>query len=117
MPEPSKAPSDMNNTGTLANSKASMLEGVVPPFPTYNSGLRVGRILRDDKKGYIPAHLPDILTRLNIDPRHWVYLTKDFESPFKSLVGSAYKIRQVCEQMGRNWVHGVKRCAEVFPDT
>ncbi len=76
-----------------------------------------GRILRDDKKGYIPDHLPDILTRLNIDPRHWVYLTKDFESPFKSLVGSAYKIKQACEQMGKNWVHGVKRCAEVFPDT
>jgi hypothetical protein len=76
-----------------------------------------GRILRDDKKGYIPDHLPDILTRLNIDSRHWVYLTKDFESPFKSLVGSAYQIRQACEQMGKNWVRGVKRCAEVFPDT
>jgi REP element-mobilizing transposase RayT len=76
-----------------------------------------GRILREDKKGYIPEHLPDILTRLNIDPRHWVYLAKDFESPFKSLVGSAYKIRQACEQMGKNWAHGVRRCAEVFPDT
>ncbi len=76
-----------------------------------------GRILRDDKKGYIPDHLPDILTRLNIDSRHWIYLTKDFESPFKSLVGGAFKIKQACEQMGKNWVHGVKRCAEVFPDT
>ncbi len=76
-----------------------------------------GRILRDDKRGYIPDHLPDILTRLNIDPRHWVYLTKDFESPFKSLVGSTFKIRQACEQMGKNWVHGMKRCAAVFPDT
>jgi hypothetical protein len=37
-----------------------------------------GRILREDKKGCIPEHLPDKLTRLNIDPRHWVYLTKDF---------------------------------------
>jgi hypothetical protein len=83
----------------------------------YPLNLWTGRILRDDKKGYIPKHLPDILTRLNIDPRHWVYLTKDFESPFKSPVGSAYKIRQACEQMGKNWVHGVKRCAEVFPDT
>ncbi len=27
-----------------------------------------GRNLRDDKKVYIPDHLPDILTRLNIDP-------------------------------------------------
>jgi hypothetical protein len=61
-----------------------------------------GRILRDDKKGYIPEHLPDILARLNIDPMHWVYLAKDFVSPFKSLVGSAFKIRQACEQMGKN---------------
>jgi hypothetical protein len=80
-----------------------------------------GRIFRDDIKGYIPDLLPDllpdILIRLNIDPRHWAYLTKDFESPFKSLVSSAYKIRQACEQMGKNRVHDVKRCAEVFPDT
>ncbi len=76
-----------------------------------------GRILRDDKKGHIPDHIPDILARLNIEPRHWVYLAEDFESPFKSLVGSAYKIRQACEEMGKNWVHGVKRCTEVFPDT
>jgi hypothetical protein len=83
----------------------------------YPLNLWTGRILRDDKKGYIPEHLPDILTRLNIDPRLWVYLTKDFESSFKSLVGSAFKIRQACELMGKNWLHGVKRCAEVFPDT
>jgi hypothetical protein len=56
-----------------------------------------GRILGEDKKDYLPEHLPDIMTLLNIDPRHWVYLTKDFESPFKSLVGSAYKINQACE--------------------
>ncbi len=60
----------------------------------YPLNLWTGRILRDDKKGYIPEHLPDILTRLNIDPRLWVYLTKDFESSFKSLVGSIFKIRQ-----------------------
>jgi hypothetical protein len=52
----------------------------------FSSVLLVVSILRDDKKGYIPDHLPDIL---KIDPRHWAYQTKDFESPFKSLVGSA----------------------------
>jgi hypothetical protein len=76
-----------------------------------------GRILRDDKKGYIPEHIPEILTRLNIEPKHWIYLTKDFESPFKTLVGSVFNIRQACEQMGKSWVHGIKRCAEVFPET
>ncbi len=26
----------------------------------------------------------------------------------------AFKTRQACEQMGKNWEHGVKRCAQVF---
>jgi hypothetical protein len=51
------------------------------------------------------------------NPNHWVHLTKDFESPFKSLVGSAYRIKQACQQMGKCWVHGIRRCSEVFPDT
>ena len=76
-----------------------------------------GRILRDDKRGAIPEHTPAILERLNMDTKHWVYLTRDFESPFKSLVGCAHNIRQACEQMGKAWVHGLRRCAEVFPDS
>ena len=42
-----------------------------------------GRIIREDKKGHIPEHLPDILQRLDIDPRNWVYLTNNFEQPLK----------------------------------
>ena len=76
-----------------------------------------GRILRDDNKGAIPVHTPEILSRLNIDTKHWVYLTQDFESPFKSLVGCAHQVRLACEQLGKCWVHGLKRCAEVFPET
>lgn len=76
-----------------------------------------GRILRDDKRGAIPAELPAILTRLNMDARHWVTLTRDFESPFKTLVGCAHNIRQACAQMGKSWVHGLRRCAEVFAET
>jgi hypothetical protein len=41
-----------------------------------------GRIFREDKKGHIPDHLPDILQRLNIDPKHFIYLSQHFESPF-----------------------------------
>ena len=76
-----------------------------------------GRILRDDKRGAIPADTPEILSRLNIDVKHWIYLTRDFESPFKSLVGCAHQVRQACEQLGKCWVHGLRRCAEVFPDS
>ncbi len=76
-----------------------------------------GRILREDKRGAIPEDKPDILVRLNLDAKHWAYLAQDFESPFKSLVGTAYKIRQACKETGRCWAHGIRRCADVFPET
>ncbi len=75
-----------------------------------------GRILRDDKRGAIPANLPAILVRLNIYPKHWTYLAKDFESPFKSLVGSVHNVKQACEQLGKCWVQGIRHCREYFPE-
>ena len=47
-----------------------------------------GRIIRKDKKGVIPATLPTILQRLDMDARHWVYLTKNVEQPFKGLAAA-----------------------------
>lgn len=51
------------------------------------------RIMRDDKRGYIDNKYPPILERLNIDSKHWCYMTQHFESHFKGLVGSAYKLK------------------------
>jgi len=55
-----------------------------------------GRILRDDKRGEIQESKPKILKQLNIDPKHWCYLSQNFESEFKSLVGTSYHIKQAC---------------------
>ncbi len=60
--------------------------GLVPAL------LQFGRIY----KGAIPKHTPEILSRLNIGGKHWIYLTRDFESPLKTLVGSVHHIRQAC---------------------
>lgn len=59
-----------------------------------------GRYIRDDKRGYISKQLPPILERLNIDTKHWVYLTQHFESNFKQLVGTAFKIKQSAQNFG-----------------
>jgi len=35
-----------------------------------------------------------------MDTKHWLYLTQHFESPFKGLVGGAFKLKQACEKLG-----------------
>ncbi|WP_323055069.1 transposase [Microbulbifer thermotolerans] len=69
-----------------------------------------GRCLREDKRGAIDEQLPPILDRLQIDPRHWLYLNRNFESRFKSLVGAAHLVRSSCEQLGKRWSHGIRDC-------
>jgi hypothetical protein len=73
-----------------------------------------GRQLRDDKRGAIPDNIPPLLQRLQIDQRHWVYLSQNFESPFKGIVGAAHKVRRACELLDLKWSHGVKECERLF---
>lgn len=74
-----------------------------------------GRILRDDKRGAIPDVVPPILDRLNLDAKHWLYLAKHFESPFKGLVGSVYKLKQACQTLGYERTPGLRSCEKFFP--
>jgi hypothetical protein len=73
-----------------------------------------GRVMRDDKRGYINKTVPPILARLQLDTKNWLYLTQHFESPFKHLVGSAHSIRQACVGLGKNWAHGIRQCEVLF---
>ncbi len=73
-----------------------------------------GRILRDDKHAAIDAQVSPILTRLHIEPEYWAYLIQHFESRFKSLVGGAYKLKQVCRSLGYQRTPGIKNCTYYF---
>lgn len=98
------------------NPRKHMPEGL--PFK-YTDYLELvdwtGRILRNDKRGAIPVDTPEILSRLNIDTKHWIYLSKDFESPFTSLVGCVHQVKKACKELGKQWSHGINKCAELFP--
>ena len=41
----------------------------------------------------IPDHQPPILERLEVDPKHWLYMTQHFESRFKGLVGASHALK------------------------
>jgi REP element-mobilizing transposase RayT len=71
-----------------------------------------GRIIRDDKRGHIAQNLPPILKRLQIDPKHWIYMTSHFESRFKGLVGAAYTLKQTCKKLGYQRSPGMSACQQ-----
>ena len=73
-----------------------------------------GRQIRDDKRGSIEGELPCILTRLDIDEEHWLYMTQHFESSFKTLVGAVHTLRKVCNEMGYQRIPGRSSCEALF---
>lgn len=73
-----------------------------------------GRIMRDDKRGFINNELPMILERLNIETKHWHYMSQHFESHFKGFVGSAHKLKQICKALGYVRTPGLKSCLKLL---
>ncbi|WP_308365249.1 MULTISPECIES: transposase [unclassified Microbulbifer] len=97
------------------NPRESMPEGIPLPLDGYLELVDwSGRILREGKRGAIDERLPPILDRLQIDPQHWLYLNRNFESRFKSLVGAAHSMRSACERLGKRWAQGIRDCERYF---
>lgn len=59
-----------------------------------------GRQIRENSSGKINSDAPPILSRLNISPTHWIYLSTQFESRFKGLVGTVESLKRSFQQFG-----------------
>ena len=58
-----------------------------------------GRAILENKRGYISSHHPSVLERLQIDPKHWLYMSQHFESRFKGLVGASHALKAACRKL------------------
>ncbi len=93
------------------NSSESTIEGMPFRLADYLSLVDwTGRIIREDKRGFISENCPPILTRLSIDPDHWLLLSSRFESRFKSLVGCVGKLKQAAAKLGFLRTPGLSPC-------
>ncbi len=73
-----------------------------------------GRIVREDKRGNIPADMPPILQRLHIEPEAWLQLATRFETDFCNLVGSVESVHEACTVLGLKWARGISCCRAAF---
>ena len=73
-----------------------------------------GRAIRDDKRGSIPANLPPILQRLNVDPEQWLKAASGIEKRFYSAIGPVATLEQYCQRLKKRWMHGVRNCRALY---
>ncbi|NOZ10166.1 MAG: transposase [Gammaproteobacteria bacterium] len=73
-----------------------------------------GRAVREDKRGHIPAHIPPILTRLNVNPKHWLTHMQPNGDQFNRVVGRVEGIKDYAERVGQRWLCGLKVSQQMF---
>ncbi|TCS37695.1 transposase [Reinekea marinisedimentorum] len=85
----------------VGNPRQPMPEGLPFKLEDYLQLLDwTGRCLREDKRGAIPANLPPILKRLNIEPKNWLYSAQHFEKSFKGFAGKLDSLKQKLPDLG-----------------
>ena len=73
-----------------------------------------GRAVLENKRGAILQDQPPILERLQIDPKHWLYMTQHFESKFKGLVGAGYSLKAACQELGYRRTPNLTVCQQLL---
>ena len=73
-----------------------------------------GRIIREDKNGYIDSKSEKILQRLNINEAQWFTMAKNFEGCFGAFVGNEKNLRSACEKLEYQRPSGLSACKQMF---
>ncbi|MEJ2381687.1 MAG: transposase [Gammaproteobacteria bacterium] len=99
----------------VGNPRADMPKGLPFRLADYLELLDwTGRQLREGKRGTIPADLPPILERLQIESKYWLYLAAQFESRLKGLVGAAQRLQAACRILGYRRTPNLTACRELL---
>jgi hypothetical protein len=77
--------------------------------------LWTGRQVRENKRRAISEHEPEIMKHLGIDAENWLYITQNFESEFKSIVGAVDEVKSKVslfwdKQRERRRTAGIQAC-------
>jgi REP element-mobilizing transposase RayT len=73
-----------------------------------------GRAIREGKRGHINNNLPNILTRLNIDPQAWKQAMTPHGNLFGRAMGQLDLMRLHAKTLGQEWVKGLAHSEALF---
>ena len=73
-----------------------------------------GRVIREDKRGYIPGETPKILERLNIDPEPFVATTTRMLQQFSTAIGTPEHLSAHCVTRNIAFLRGMSAARALF---
>jgi REP element-mobilizing transposase RayT len=73
-----------------------------------------GRVIREDKKGYIPGETPQILERLNIDPEQFIATTARMLQQFSTAIGTPVHLTAHCVTRNIAFLRGMSAARALF---
>jgi hypothetical protein len=73
-----------------------------------------GRVIREDKRGYIPGETPRILERLNIDPEHFIATAARMLQQFSTALGTPEHLTAHCVTRNVAFLRGMSAARALF---
>jgi len=73
-----------------------------------------GRVIREDKKGYIPGETPRILERLHIDPEQFIATTARMLQQFSTAIGTPEHLTAHCVTRNIAFLRGMSAARALF---
>jgi len=73
-----------------------------------------GRVIREDKRGYIPGETPSLLERLAIDPDQFISTTSRMLRQFGSAIGTPTHITDLCVVRQTRYLRGMRAARALF---
>nr|WP_232199444.1 transposase [Thioalkalivibrio thiocyanodenitrificans] len=74
-----------------------------------------GRAIREDKRGAIPGDLPPVLTRLGLNPEHYLRLVRrGGRSHHVAALGHVERLREAAARLGRRFLKGMDQSRRLY---
>ena len=73
-----------------------------------------GRVIREEKRGYIPGETPQILERLNIDPEQFIATTARMLQQFSTAIGTPEHLTAHCLTRNIAFLRGMSAARALF---
>jgi len=109
----------VKNRGVLCSRKTDAASPRAPAMTYPRSSLvslvdSTGRVIREDKRGYIPGETPQILKRLNIDPEQFIATAARMLDLFSTAIGTPEHLTAHCVARNVAFLRGMGAARALF---